>query len=85
MNNHEPKAHLIIHYSLLLAIFLAGGLSLLLVADKTINTVVLIALAAVYTTWGAWHHHEHNTLTKNTLFEYLGVSSIIIVVYLLAA
>lgn len=85
MNTHEPKAHLIIHYVLLLSIFLAGGLSLILVDNKTINTVVLVALSVIYITWGVWHHHEHSTLTKNTFLEYLSVSGIIIVVYLLAA
>lgn len=79
----EPTSHLVAHFVLLLGIFLSGGLSLILVKDRMINLGVLIILSALYITWGIWHHHEHNNLTKNVVLEYIGVTSIIILVYLL--
>lgn len=85
MKQTEPTSHLAIHFLLLLGIFLAGGLSLILINDKMINLAVLITLTLLYIVWGVWHHHEHKTLSKTVILEYIGVSAIITIVYLLVA
>jgi len=81
--NH--KHHLIVNYVLLFFIFLLGGLSLVLVNDQTIKMIILAALAITYLTWGAWHHHQHGTLSKDVLLEYAGVIGLIIMIFLLVS
>ena len=77
--------HLIINYVLLFFIFLIGGLSLVLLGDQMMKMVILASLAVTYLIWGAWHHHQHGTLNKDVLLEYLGVIGIIIMIFLLVS
>lgn len=79
------RRHLIFNYFLLFFIFLIGGLTLVLIDSGIIQDVILLSLAAVYITWGLWHHHEHKTLSKDVVLEYVGVTGIIILIYLLAS
>ena len=91
MNRLHPKMstsharHLTINYLLLFLIFLTGGLTLVLVDVQQVKAVILLSLAAIYIIWGLWHHHEHQTLSKDVVLEYIGVVGIIILIYLLAS
>ena len=77
--------HLTFNYVLLFFIFLTGGLTLLLIDLQQVKAIILLSLAAIYIIWGLWHHHEHSTLSKDVILEYIGVSGIITLIYLLAA
>ena len=79
------RRHLTINYLLLFLIFLTGGLTLVLIDQQQLKAIILLGLAAIYIIWGLWHHHEHQTLSKDVALEYIGVVGIIILIYLLAA
>lgn len=78
------RRHLIIHYLLLFFIFLTGGLTLVLIDTPFVQDAILLSLAAIYISWGLWHHHEHRTLTRDVVMEYIGVAGIIVLIYFLA-
>ena len=79
------RRHLIINYLLLFFIFFIGGLTLILVDVPILQDIILLTLAGIYITWGLWHHHEHKTLSRDVVLEYIGVAGIIVLIYLLAA
>jgi hypothetical protein len=81
--NHQH--HLIINYLLLLFIFLTGGLTLVLITDHILKVAIIAALTSLYLIWGLWHHHEHNTLSKEVVLEYAGVAGIMLMIYLLVS
>lgn len=80
--NH--RRHLAVNYFLLFFIFLTGGITLVFIDEALIQHVILLSLAGIYIIWGLWHHHEHRTLNKDVVLEYMGVAGIIILIYLLA-
>ncbi len=76
---HKSRLKLI-HYLLLLGLFLGGGLTLLLVHVSLIKWIVLSGLSAIYLIWGVWFHYEEHTLNRVVILEYIALLSLVLVV-----
>ena len=78
------QSHLL-HYLILAVLFLMGGLTVILVPSLPIKWVVIIGLALTYLTWGIWHHYQEHELNKETIFEYLGIIALVVIVLLMVS
>lgn len=81
MRRHESinLSHLL-QYVLLFFVLIIG-IFIYLNAPPIIRPFIAVTLAAIYPTWGIWHHWEHHQhFSWSVVIEYLLISLLILVV-----
>jgi hypothetical protein len=66
-------------YGLLIICFTLGLFIYVVASDFTVKKTIVILLAALYPTWGIWHHWDHGHLSYSIVWEYVLVGFIILV------
>lgn len=75
------------HYTPLIAILGLGLLGFYIFSyDRQFQSIIVIATAAGYVSWGIVHHYIHRDLHTSVIFEYLalGIVGVIVVLSLIA-
>ena len=65
-------------YTLMILIFITTLAALFILDDPHLKRTAIFAVSALYPLWGIIHHWQEKNLTKETIFEYLAFSGLIL-------
>lgn len=74
---------LLLHYAILLLLLLGGGILIVLLPSTPIHWAIIAFVGLSYLVWAIWHHHETQTLNRESMLEYVFIIAIISLVLLL--
>ncbi len=77
MNTNHTVRHGFDFFLLVLILCLGLGGLLYFNFNKAAQISIVIIMSAMYIFWGIYHHHHDGNLTFKTLFEYIGIASLV--------
>jgi hypothetical protein len=73
----------LVQYLILLALLLGAGLFVLYYPYLWAKYTAIGFIVVTYLIWAIWHHYQDGTLTRQTIFEYIGLLCLIALVLVL--